>query len=210
MKKKVLLIGDSIRLGYQEQVRALLGNGVEVYAPEENCRYAKYALWGMHRWVDSFGNPKFDAVHFNAGIWDLHRCTADGEIFTPIREYADTIRRLGLQMKSYTENVIYANTIPANRKLDDSLNAFNPFINTAPGYKKVHLTVGMEEWNGDVRRYNAAAGTEMEKLHIPVNDLYSPIAVDTDRYISTDGIHASAEGYQLLAKLVAQRIKEIL
>lgn len=210
MKKKVLLIGDSIRIGYQEQVRALLGSNVEVYAPAENCRYAKYALWGMHWWVDTFGNPKFDAVHFNAGIWDLHRCTADGEIFTPIAEYANTIRRLGLQMKSYTENVIFANSTPANRKLDDRANAFNPFINTDPGYKKVFLAAATEEWNRDIRRYNAAAEAEMSKLSIPVNDLYSLIAADPDRYICEDGIHASAEGYQLLAKAVAQRIEEIL
>ena len=210
MKKNVLLIGDSIRLGYQAQVRELLGNKVEVYAPEENCRYAKYALWGMHRWVDSFGNPKFDAIHFNAGIWDLHRCTADGAIFTPIDEYANTIHRLGLQMKSYTENVIFANSTPANRRLDDRVNAFNPFINTDPGYKKVCLAVATDAWNRDIRRYNAAAEAEMAKLNIPVNDLYTLIAADTDRYICEDGIHASPEGYALLAKAVAQRIEEIL
>ena len=46
--KNVLLIGDSIRLGYQKRVGELLGPNVKIYAPEENCRFAKYALWGIH------------------------------------------------------------------------------------------------------------------------------------------------------------------
>lgn len=46
--KNVLLIGDSIRMMYQSRVAQLLGYGVRVYAPDENCRYTKYALWGMY------------------------------------------------------------------------------------------------------------------------------------------------------------------
>jgi len=210
MKKNVMLIGDSIRLGYQGRVGELLGDGVQIFAPGENCRYAKFTLWGMFSWVDSFGNPKIDVAHFNAGIWDLHRCTADGEIFTPIGEYADTMRRLGIQMQSYTKNVIYANCIPGNHNLDDSLNAFNPLINTDPGYKKVHLTVGMKEWNEDIARYNAAAEAEMAKLGIPVNDMYSAIIADPEKYISGDGVHPTGEGYELLAQMTAARIEEML
>lgn len=45
--KNVLLIGDSIRLGYQGRVAELLGDDVKVYSPDENCRYTKFTLWGM-------------------------------------------------------------------------------------------------------------------------------------------------------------------
>ena len=87
--KNVVLIGDSIRLGYQGYVQELLGPNVKVFGPAENCRYSKFVLWGMFSWMGEFGYPKVDALHFNAGIWDLHRCTADGEIFTEIGEYAE-------------------------------------------------------------------------------------------------------------------------
>ena len=80
--KNVLLIGDSMRGLYQPRVTELLGEDVRVYAPEENCRYTKYALWGMYTYMEAWGHPKFDAIHWNTGVWDLHRCTADGEIFT--------------------------------------------------------------------------------------------------------------------------------
>ena len=36
--KRIMLIGDSIRMGYQEQVKALLGSGYEIWTPEENAR----------------------------------------------------------------------------------------------------------------------------------------------------------------------------
>lgn len=208
--KNVILIGDSIRLGYQRYVQELLGGNVKVYGPAENCRYSKFALWGMFSWMGEFGYPKVDVAHFNAGIWDLHRCTADGEIFTSIDEYANTVRRLGIQMQSYTNNVIFANTIPGNKALDDSYSTFNPLINTDPGYMQVHLTVGKDEWNSDVARYNAAAEAEMAKLGIPVNDMYSAIIVDPEKYISGDGIHPTDEGYRLLAKMTAEKIEEML
>lgn len=208
--KNVILIGDSIRLGYQGMVADLLGPKVKVFAPAENCRYAKFTLWGMFSWMGEFGYPKVDVAHFNAGIWDLHRCTADGEIFTPIEEYADTIRRLGIQMKSYTNKVIFANCIPGNSALDDSYSTFNPLINTDPGYMQVHLTVGTEEWNADIARYNAAAEAEMAKMGIPVNDLHSVIMADPEKYISGDGIHPTEEGYRLLAKQVAEKIEALL
>ena len=123
---------------------------------------------------------------------------------------ADTIRRLGIQMQSYTKNVIFANIIPGNHNLDDSYNTFNPLINTDPGYKKVHLTVPMAEWNSDVARHNAAAEAEMAKLGIPVNDMYSAIIADPEKYISGDGIHPTGEGYELLAQMTAARIEEML
>jgi len=208
--KNVVLIGDSIRLGYQGYVQELLGPNVKVFGPAENCRYSKFVLWGMFSWMGEFGYPKVDALHFNAGIWDLHRCTADGEIFTEIGEYAENMRRLGIQMQSYTKNVIFANSIPGNSALDDSFNTFNPLINTDPGYMQVHLTVGKEEWNSDIARYNAAATAEMEKLGIPVNDLYSLIIADPEKYICGDGVHPTDEGYRMLAKQVAEKIEAML
>ena len=108
--KNVLLIGDSIRLGYQNRVAEILGDDVRIYAPEENCRYTKYALWGMYSWMEQWGHPEMDVIHWNTGIWDLHRCTADGELFTPLEEYVRYNQRLLRQMQSYcpVERLIWA------------------------------------------------------------------------------------------------------
>ena len=207
--KNVLLIGDSIRLGYQALVGDLLGKNVRIYAPEENCRFTKFALWGMFSWIEGFGCPKIDAGHFNTGIWDLHRCTADGENFSSPEEYGRDIRRLAIQMKSYTEKVCFANIIPGGSGLDRE-EEINPLINTDAGFVKVRLTAPMNEWNADVVRYNRVSEAVMKDMGIPVNDMYSALAADTEKYIGADGIHPTAEGFELLAKMTAEKIEELL
>lgn len=207
--KNVLLIGDSIRLGYQQKVSELLGEDVHIYAPAENCRYTKYTLWGMFSWMDSWGNPDIDVVHWNTGIWDLHRCTADGEIFTPLYEYLEVNRRLAIQMESYTDKLIWATTIPGSHELDKRA-AINSLINTDSKAPKVFLTDCEEAWNRDIRRYNEATTELMRMRGIKVNDLYSVIAEDADGLISEDGIHPNEEGYTRLAKQVANEIRAML
>lgn len=209
MMKNVLLIGDSIRLGYEKRVAELLGSNVNVYSPKENCRFTKNALWGMHAWMEAFGNPKIDVGHFNAGIWDLHRCTADGQLFSSQEEYARDIRRLAVQMQSYTDNVIFANIIPGGKGLDEGAK-LNALINTDSDFVKSYLCAPMDEWNRDVSKYNQISEAVMAKMGIPVNDMYSAILADTEKYISKDGIHPTTEGYELLARMTADRIEEML
>lgn len=207
--KNVLLIGDSIRLCYQARVAELLGADVRVYAPEENCRYTKYALWGMYTYMEAWEHPKFDVIHWNTGIWDLHRCTADGEVFTPLDEYLAVNRRLAIQMESYCDKLIWATCTPGNRQLDKQ-KAINSLINTDSAFTKVFLCDTMEKWNSDIIRYNKANAEQLSRRGIKINDLCSLILEDPDRYICEDGVHPSAEGCELLAQQVAREINEML
>ena len=69
--KKILLIGDSIRMGYDKYVKEALKDSAEVYYPEENCRFAEYVLRYAHEWKKKLGCPDDpDLVHWNAGLWD--------------------------------------------------------------------------------------------------------------------------------------------
>ena len=43
--KKVMLLGDSIRLGYRAKVAKLLEGQAMVAGPEENCRFSAYTLF---------------------------------------------------------------------------------------------------------------------------------------------------------------------
>ncbi|MBR3415733.1 MAG: SGNH/GDSL hydrolase family protein [Clostridia bacterium] len=206
--KNVILIGDSIRLGYQARVAELLGDGVKVYAPEENCRYTKFALWGMFSWMEGWGSPVPDVIHWNTGIWDLHRCTADGEVFTPLSEYLETNRRLAIQMESYCDRLIWATTIPGGRGLDEKKRT--NYLVGESGRPAVCLCDYADAWNADVERYNAANSKMLRGRGIVINDLYSVIAGRTDEYISDDGIHPTEAGYEALARQVAAKIRELL
>lgn len=192
--KNVLLIGDSIREHYQNKVQELLGDDIKVFHPNENCRFSKYTLWGMHAWMEEVGNPRIDVIHWNTGIWDLHRLTADGEIFTPIDEYALYTERLYKQMNSYTDKLIWATITPAGKDL-------------YPQY----CVVSQDVWNKDVETYNeVATKILLSKGNVVINDLYNTVLPYTDIYISKDGVHPTPAGTDIMAKQVADSIQQIL
>lgn len=206
--KNVLLIGDSIRMGYQSRVAELLGDDVKIYAPDENCRYTKFTLWGMFSWMEGWNYPKFDVIHWNTGTWDLHRCTVDGEVFVPLPEYLETNRRLAIQMEYYSKNLIWATILPGGKELDQAKKT--NYLVGDDEQPNVFLCDTMEKWNADVRRYNEECAKMLRGRGIVINDLYSVIAGRTDEFISGDGIHPNDAGYDLLAQKVAGEIKKFL
>ena len=68
--KKIVLLGDSIRMGYDKYVKEALADVAEVYYPEENCRFAEYTLRYAHEWAGSIPRDDVDVVHWNNGLWD--------------------------------------------------------------------------------------------------------------------------------------------
>ena len=64
--KKVLLLGDSIRMGYDDYVKEELDGKCEViYDAEDNGRFAAYTLWQANQMFKHHGH--FDVVHWNNG-----------------------------------------------------------------------------------------------------------------------------------------------
>lgn len=203
--KTVLLIGDSIRESYQEGVKKLLDGEVVVLAPGENCRYTKYALWGMHAWMEALGNPNVDIIHWNTGIWDHHRVTADGLPFTSLEEYAFYTERLYTQMNSYTHNLIWATTTPANSHLKLRKDWSPAVCDPANG------PFTFERWNQEVELYNKTACEILSaKGNVLINDLYSLVLPRLDDYICDDGVHPTPEGAEALAAQVAEHIRRLL
>jgi hypothetical protein len=93
-KKKIFLIGDSIRMGYDKYVKEALSEVAEVYYPNENCRFAEYTLRYAHEWKEKLGVPDdTDLVHWNVGLWDCLR-QIDGEVLIPLDEYKRNLERI--------------------------------------------------------------------------------------------------------------------
>lgn len=63
--KNVVLLGDSIRMYYQEKVKELLGEDYQVFYPEENCKFSTLTLNSLKTWFLDF--LKADIIHFNNG-----------------------------------------------------------------------------------------------------------------------------------------------
>ena len=177
--KKIILLGDSIRLSYGDRVRELLGEGYTVWQPEDNCRFASYTLRMLYDYREQL--KEADVIHFNCGLWDMCDLFGDGP-FTPLEVYAEQMVRIAKILKTYAPVVIFATTTPPSPKMwGHDLNR--------------------------VRAYNAAAMAALEPLGILFDDLFTPVAEDIDRMISEDYLHASPYGVEILANRVADCIK---
>ena len=177
--KKIILLGDSIRLSYGDRVRELLGEGYTVWQPEDNCRFAAYTLRMLFDYKAQLEGA--DVIHFNCGLWDMCDLFGDGP-FTPLEVYVEQMVRIAKILKTYAPVVIFATTTPPSPKMwGHDLNR--------------------------VRAYNAAAMAALEPLGVLFDDLFTPVAEDIDRMISEDYLHASPYGVEILANRVADCIK---
>ena len=179
--KKVVLLGDSIRLiGYGHRVAELLGEEYTVWQPEDNCRFASYTLRMAFEWKAQMQGA--DVIHWNNGLWDVCDLFGDGA-FTPLDQYCDTMVRIARVLKTYGKTVIFATTTPTHPDM----------------------------WGHDRTRlnsYNAAVTAALRAEGIIINDLYTTIAADIDKYIASDYLHLSEEGIEVAAKQVAECIKQ--
>ncbi len=178
---KITLLGDSIRLiGYGKKTEELLGSEFEVFEPEDNCRFSKYMLRGIFDWANQMEGSRI--VHFNCGLWDICNLFGDGT-FTTEAEYIENMCRIADILLSKYDKVIFATTTPVSEK-----NIYNK--------------------NSDIEKFNAIITPVFKEKGIIINDLYSLIASDIDRYISEDTIHLSGEGIEIAAMQVAEVIKK--
>src|SRR5262245_2767243 len=65
---RVLLVGDSISIGYTLPVRTLLKGKANVHRVPENGGPTTNGLAKLSAWL---GNGKWDVIHFNFGLHDL-------------------------------------------------------------------------------------------------------------------------------------------
>lgn len=97
--KKIVLLGDSIRMGYDKYVKNALEGVAQVYYPSDNCRFAQYLLRFVHDWKRTGGWPDdVDLVHWNAGLWDVIELFGD-EPITALEYYTQVIPRVDKRLR---------------------------------------------------------------------------------------------------------------
>ena len=68
--KKLVLIGDSIRMGYQDEVRRQLPTEVEIFTPTQNGGDSRNVKSHLKEWVLE---QSATVVHLNCGLHDIKR-----------------------------------------------------------------------------------------------------------------------------------------
>lgn len=158
--KKLLLLGDSIRMGYDSSVKKALEGRAEVIFPEENCRFAEYLFRNLHEYLyNAGGGETIDVVHWNVGLWDTLRLCGEDNL-TPIDVYEYYIDRISARMKKLCPN---AKIIFATSTLIDEDRMRGVSLCGCEAYRS----------NSDTAKYNDAALDVIGKYGFEVDDLYS-------------------------------------
>lgn len=193
--KKVLLLGDSIRMGYAEYVKELLKDKCEVYYDDkDNGRFAAYTLWQANQFFKNYG--RFDVVHWNNGYWDMNVELPMVDAVHPVDEYIHFLKRIIVECQRNGAEIIFATTTPI-------LEIGSSMDNTGTGIKI--------NYNNDwVLRYNDAAKKLMLEKNVTINDLYTLMLKDKNFYKCEDMLHLTEEGYRICAEQVARLVEEKL
>ena len=175
---KVVLVGDSIRIGYAPLVAKLLDGKAIVVSPAPNGEDSGNVLRHLDEWVIK---ERPDIVHINAGLHDLKM--TDKTYQVPLVAYEKNLKTILERIQKET-------------------NAKVVFATTTPILDKLHAQrkVGFDRFEADVQKYNSAAVSIMKQAGVPVNDLHKLVeGGGMEKLMSGDGTHYTEEGYELLA-----------
>ena len=177
--KKIVLIGDSIRMGYDKYVKEALGGEAEVYYPDENCRFAEYVLRYAHEWKKKLGWPSdADLVHWNAGLWDALELFGD-EPLTTIDYYEHALKRIDKRLRFLfpKAKIVFATSTAVVEEMAN------------PEFFRHNETI---------KKYNEAALRALADTDTVINDLW-PITESMPKSYHSDWVHYyTDEGTELI------------
>jgi len=187
---RVLIIGDSISIGYFKPVKELLAGTAEVHHNPGNAQHTAFGLAKLDEWL---GDTSWDVIHFNHGLHDLKYVDdrgarvppSEGRQQIPMDEYARNLDQLVKRLKRTGAELVFATTTPVPEGAAGRIQ-------------------------GDADRYNRAALQVVKRHRIPVNDLYAFALPRLESTQRPRDVHFTPEGSRLLAEKVTQSIRTAL
>jgi lysophospholipase L1-like esterase len=175
---RVLLIGDSISIGYTEPVRAELTNKANIHRIPENGAATLTGVKNIDKWL---GTLKWDVIHFNFGLHDLR--LDDGKHQVSLPDYETNLRTIVQRLQKTGARLIWATTTPV------------PDAEVKPPRR-----------NADVIAYNDAATRIMKESGIAIDDLYTLVNPRLPELQLPANVHYTLPGYNVLGHQVAESI----
>ena len=176
---RVLLVGDSISIGYTLPVRKLLAGKANVHRIPTNGGPTSNGTANLAKWL---GDGKWDVIHFNFGLHDL-KLMETGKRQVEVEDYEKNLRTLVAAMKKTGAKVIFATTTPVP---EGKLNPPRSF--------------------GDVATYNQIALKVMKEEGVAIDDLNAAVTPDIAKLQNPHDVHYNPEGYAVLGKAVVKSI----
>ena len=197
-KPSVLILGDSISIGYTPAVREKLKDQAVVVRPmrdaqhAENCAGTNNGVRHIDRWL-KLGDGRWDVIHFNFGLHDLKRVhpetgqnsnDPDDPHQAPPERYEKQLTEIVQKLKKTGATLIFATTTPVPR------GGVKPFRDV-----------------DDPARYNEIARNVMERHGVKVNDLYTFAQPRLATIQQPVNVHFTREGSLALAEQVVKTIQ---
>jgi lysophospholipase L1-like esterase len=205
----VLILGDSISIGYTPFVQEYLKGRANVFRPmlengkPENCAGTTKGVDHIERWLNSSGKSgvknsgsRWNIIHFNFGLHDIkHVDPVTGENSqnpkhpqqANRRQYKKNLETIVEKLKATGAKLIFATTTPY------------PDVQEGPLRKP-----GMSQ------KYNRVAVKIMNKNRIRINNLHAFMVPRMAELQRPNNVHFTEEGSRELAKKVVERINEVL
>ena len=187
----VLVIGDSISLGYTPYLKEELKGNAVVKHIGENARSSTYGCENIGRWIK---NDSIDIILFNWGLWDLvYRLPAEGN-------FGEKSKNRGIQQ---TDSVTYSNNL---EKIIASLRSNNAELYFVTTTYIPNSEPGM--FTEDAEKYNSIAKRVMNENGIEIIDIYDISKDLHSKYGKGDNnIHYTKKGYKELGIYISRILK---
>jgi len=190
---RVLLIGDSISIGYTLPVRDLLKGKANVHRIPTNGGPTTNGLKNLATWL---GASKWDVIHFNWGLHDLKYVGDNPNLSVDPKapgshpqvslvDYEKNLAALVAKLKATGATLVWCNTTPA------------------PEGSAGRIA-------GDEVKYNEAAARVMTAAGIPTDDLCAHARAKLKEVQIPANVHYTPAGYKYLAEKAAAEIEKAL
>lgn len=187
---RVLLVGDSISMGYTIPTRKLLEGKANVHRIPVNGGPTTRGVEQIEKWL---GTSPWDVIHFNFGLHDIKRVddaggsvdAATGHRQVELEAYRENLRVLVKRLKRTGATLIWCSTTPV------------------PKGSKGRAV-------GDEVAYNVVAARVMQEEGVEINDLHAFASPRMAEIGKPADVHYTPQGSRVLAEQVATRIENAL
>ena len=190
---KVLIIGDSISIGYTSHVIENLKGVAEVKRHKGNAGPTIRGVAQIEEWL---GDDKWDLIHFNWGLWDMYGWEYHKDDRSP-EAYGKRLESLVGRLKKTGAKLIWATTTPACPANETTMERrFKQNVRISPAVERQYLDVALRVMRGN---------------GVQVNDLHAFMKPQWTKYaIADNNVHFKPEGKKALGKQVSGCIADAL
>ncbi len=188
---RVLIIGDSISIGYTLPLREALKGKANLHRPPTNCGPSSRGVDQLDDWLETGGSDQWDVIQFNFGLHDIRHFSDPGntkgasasEGHRQVLEeaYEKNLRTIVARLKKTGAKLIWRNTTP----VPEGANGRVP---------------------GDEVRYNEIAKKVMDENEIEIDDLHSFCVPHLSLMQRPKDVHFTDVGSKALAEETAKKI----